>query len=280
MEHFNFNYNVAINTINCIDDIDFTYHIIRNDYPILHSHDDYYEFTILLEGEIINIRNENKEYIQKNTLFIGTPNEYHLFKKTNQNIKILNILGREDSINELINLLFPENFLDFINKNKVITLYDETINLIYKNIELVNSLSAKDWKITNSLLKSTITIILNSLFLKYINETNNESNKYKKIIKKLNDLKSNPTFYTLDVNDLCYKLGYSRTHLNRIFSEIFNESPHVYLIKCKMEYAASLLLHTDYSISEISSLVGYTSSLRFSHNFKQFYSLSPFKYRG
>ena len=47
MKEFNFNYNVSIDTINCINDIDFTYHFIDNDYPVLHTHLDYYEFRLL-----------------------------------------------------------------------------------------------------------------------------------------------------------------------------------------------------------------------------------------
>ena len=280
MEHFTFNYNVAIDTINCINDIDFTYHMIRSDYLTLHTHDDYYEFTIVLDGEIINIRNGQKEIITKNTLFICNSNDSHFIKKSSSEIKIINIIARNRGIYELINALYPNSLLDYINNNKVITLSDDIVHLINKNIDAVNAISSKDWKLTNSLLKTTISIILNFLFLKSFEHSVNESNQHNKFLRKLNDLKSSSNFFKYSVDDLCYEFNFSRTHLNRLFNDLFNESPFTYLIKCKMEYAASLLLHTDYSVKEISALVGYTSTIRFSHNFKQFYNQSPIKYRG
>lgn len=281
MQHLNFNFNIALNTINCINDIDYTYHIIRNDYPSLHSHDDYYEFSIVLDGEILNVNNGKKELITKKTLFISDSKDCHFLKKTkgNINIKILNIIARHSAIKEVLNFLFPKDFKEFLKVNKVFHLSDDIIHLIEQSITTINSLSATDWELTNSLLKSTITTLLNYLFVKSIDHNQVESVKYKKLIEKLNDLKSSGRLFSLGVNDLCYEFGYSRTHLNRIFYEIFNVSPFEYLLKCKMEYAASLLLYTDYSIKEISEMVGYSSTLRFAHNFKEIYNLSPFEYR-
>ena len=82
-----------------------------------------------------------------------------------------------------------------------------------------------------------------------------------------------------NINDLTYELGVSRTHLNRIFYELFNMSPHDYLLNSKMEYAAQLLEYTDYSVKEISSLTGYTSPSRFSNNFKETYKVTPYEYK-
>ena len=279
MEELTFNYNVGIDTINCINDIDFTYHIINTDYPILHTHLDYYEFTIILDGEIANIRNGIKDIISKNTLFISSNKESHIIKKTTKNIKILNIISRSDSINKILDELYPNEFKDFIYNNSKFILPDDLLHLIIQNIDAVNALSSKDWKLTNSLLKTTVITILNYLFLKSIEYKPTNNTKYDKVIDRINILKSNTEFFKLCVNDLCYELGFSRTHLNRIFYELYNMSPYEYLLKSKMEYVASLLLYTEYSIKEISALVGYSSLSRLTHNFKEIYNVSPFEYR-
>ena len=279
MEHLNFNYNVAIDTINCINDIDFTYHIINTDYPILHTHDDYFEFTIILDGEIVNIRNGIKENIIKNTLFISSTNDSHLIKKITKSVRILNIICRKNAINKILDELYPVTFKSFLENNYKFILSDDIIHLINKNIDTVNAFSSKDWELTNSLLKSIILTILSYLFLKSIEYKPTDNGKYDKVIEKINALKSNTKFFTLCVNDLCYELGFSRTHLNRIFYELFDMSPYDYLLKSKMEYVASLLLYTDYSIKEISTLIGYNSTSRLTHNFKEIYGSSPFDYR-
>ncbi len=278
MEKLNFNYNVGINTVNCINDIDYTYHIIYNDYPVLHTHLDYYEFTIILDGEILNIKNGTQETIAKNTLLISGPQDNHLLKKSKENLKILNIVVRSYEIDKMINN-YQSEFKSFFDKNRVFILSDDILHLINDYIDAVNAVSAKDWKLTNNLLKTCISTILNYIFLKSNDYKEKDNNKYDKFIERLNDLKSNVRFFTLGVNDLTYELGYSRTHLNRIFYDLFNMSPHDYLLNSKMEYAAQLLEYTDYSIKEISSLTGYTSTSRFSNNFKELYKVTPYEYK-
>jgi len=278
MENFDFNYNVTINTINCINEIDFTYHILKADYPYLHSHSDYFEFTILLEGSLINIRNGIEEVINKNTLFVGRPKEYHLFKKyNNSNLKILNIIVRENMMDSLLAYSFNGDY-DFFFKNNSFPLSDELIHIINKIMDTINFLKTTDWKTTNSLLKSLINILLNYLYASNINYINKEESN-DPFILKLNDLKANKDFYTYCVNDLCYKFDYSRTHLNRLFQLYFNMSPFDYLVNSKMEYVKSLLLYTDYTISEISTLIGYNSIQRLTKNFKEYYKITPSEYK-
>ena len=278
MEELNFNYNVALNTINCINDINYTYHIIWNDYPVLHTHTDYFEFTIILDGEILNIRNGSQNKISKNSLLISGPKDNHLLKKNTNNIKLLNIMVRSNELDKLLDT-FPIEFKSFFDKFNVYELSDDLMHIITDYIDRVNAVSAKDWRLTNDLLKSCISVVLNYIFLKSNENISNEKNKYDKFIEKLNDLKANVRFFTLGVNDLTYELGVSRTHLNRIFYELYNESPHDYLLKSKMEYAAQLLEYTDYSIKEISNLTGYSSSSQFSNNFKEIYNMTPYEYK-
>lgn len=279
MEHLNFNYNVQLNTINCINDIDYTYHIINHDYPILHTHDDYYEFTIVLDGSILNIQNDKKDLLNKNTIIVSGPNDCHLLIHDNESeIKILNIIARSTAVNKLISELIPLEYRDFLNQIGSLELSSDIIHLICKNIDLVNAISSQDWQMTNSILKSTVNIIINYLFVKKINLSHLVS-KDENFENKLNNLKTNSDFYQYNVNDLCYKLGYSRTHLNRIFNNLYNKSPLDYLVESKMKYAASLLTYTDYSIKEISIMIGYNSITRLTDNFKTYYGVTPSAYR-
>ena len=51
------------------DKMDYTYHILNFEFPNEHSHTDYWEFTILLDGEINHYLNGKREVYKKGTLF-------------------------------------------------------------------------------------------------------------------------------------------------------------------------------------------------------------------
>lgn len=74
------------------------------------------------------------------------------------------------------------------------------------------------------------------------------------------------------------------THMNKFymahsFAKYTGYSPIKYLNKRRMEAACQLLTDTDYSISTISSSVGFSSQSYFTQTFRKTYGVSPIKYR-
>lgn len=272
---YDFDYNVSINTINSIKSIDFTYHVNNFDYQEMHTHSDYWEFTVVSNGTIENNRNGSLEEISKDMLFISSTHDIHSFKKISDDILIINIICREEAIKNIINNNFP-NYYDLLDKGKKV--YNLSKNILYminNNIELVNSIGDNNWKIVNEILRSTIVSIVSYLYLIDLKSTLPE--KKWEII--LNSLKMDEKFYSYNVNQLCERTGYSRVQLNRIFKSEYNLTPYEYLLDCKMEYAASLLTYTNYTVSEISHLTGYSNQSQFNEHFKNKYGDTPLNYR-
>ena len=65
----------------------------------------------------------------------------------------------------------------------------------------------------------------------------------------------------------------------RSFKQIVKHSPMRYILTIRMNNAASLLDSTDYSMAEISAIVGYDNPLYFSRLFKKQKGVSPSEYR-
>ena len=68
-------------------------------------------------------------------------------------------------------------------------------------------------------------------------------------------------------------------HFLRLFSGVFQETPHQYLRRKRLERARDLLLGTDRSVSEICRAVGFESLGSFSHLFRQRSGVSPAQFR-
>lgn len=74
--------------------------------------------------------------------------------------------------------------------------------------------------------------------------------------------------------------NFSKFHFSRIFWAMTGETPFEFLMRIRMEKAASLLLmNPKESISEISYLCGYSSLPVFSRNYKSHFSLSASEWR-
>jgi AraC-like DNA-binding protein len=72
-------------------------------------------------------------------------------------------------------------------------------------------------------------------------------------------------------------IGYST--FNKIFKNIYGESPYQYLKKIRMNLAAQKLHETELTILEIAVCVGYNNPSKFSNAFKSIFGLLPSTFR-
>ena len=81
------------------------------------------------------------------------------------------------------------------------------------------------------------------------------------------------------IQDVAGILHVHPNYLSTLFRREYDQSPREYLRKVRMNQAKLLLATTEYSISDISSDVGYTNPFQFSKVFKSCYGISPTEYR-
>ena len=73
---------------------------------------------------------------------------------------------------------------------------------------------------------------------------------------------------------------YSPFHFHRIFRSFINESLNVYIVRKRIEKAASILMRKpNVSITELSIMYGFNGNTSFSRAFKKYYGMSPSDFR-
>jgi len=87
--------------------------------------------------------------------------------------------------------------------------------------------------------------------------------------------------YNQDINleDISAHACLSPTHLFRTFKQIYNCSPHQYLIQTRLDNARHMLKSTNYTLNEIVNLVGFTCPSTFIKLFKNKFHFTPGTYR-
>ena len=83
----------------------------------------------------------------------------------------------------------------------------------------------------------------------------------------------------ISLTSMATDLGYSPYTLSRVFSGTFHKNFNQYLNEIRLEYAVSLLLYTNQTITDIYMNAGFESQRTFNRVFLEEYRLSPRDYR-
>jgi signal transduction histidine kinase/DNA-binding response OmpR family regulator/ligand-binding sensor domain-containing protein len=81
------------------------------------------------------------------------------------------------------------------------------------------------------------------------------------------------------VDDLAEKLALSRRQLSRKFQSIIGLSPGDFIRSVRLKRAAQLLKNSQYNISEIADMVGFSTIKYFNMNFKNEFGVTPTQFR-
>lgn len=81
------------------------------------------------------------------------------------------------------------------------------------------------------------------------------------------------------INEVADYAGFSVSHFSRMFKKSIGINYSAYLSSVKLQHSMTLLIHSDYSLEEISGLCGFPDASYLCHTFKQKYGISPSNYR-
>lgn len=275
MNYLHFNEPLPLENIGNYDLISFSYHINNFDYPEIHGHADYWEFTIVTNGAIENVLNGKSYFCPKGTLFFATTKDTHCLKKaSNEKLRYINLIVREVTLLKILNAISPDFKDKLIDGTRSYKIPDETIINIESIIHKANiTFGYKNGY--NELICSAVLLILQFLYLNSI-----EADASKPTFETdVYALSLNESFLSYKVSDLCDKLNYSRVQLNRLFKQYFSMTPHEYLIERKLNYAKSLLANTTMASSEIAEKIGFSNLSQFNVDFKKLFGTTPGAYR-
>lgn len=99
------------------------------------------------------------------------------------------------------------------------------------------------------------------------------------IIVKMIDYIEDNLENNLKLDDISKKAGYSKFHLNRMFSDYVGCTIYKYAQQRRLTLAAEKLVYTDKPITDIAYETGYNSQQAFTLAFRQLYGCPPWEYR-
>lgn len=195
--------------------------------------------------------------------------------------KGLEIFIDVDAANEYVKEYIPDfDLIDF---------YEELHNskgyvLIRSNEEIdhvIGELYHVDERIRESYHKLKCLELL--LFFSITNFTQVESISLSKRQAEIVENVKNDLIVDLDkritLDELASKYGISKTALKNCFKEVYGKPIIKWRKEYKLDYACKLIESNEYSITEVSKMVGYSSPSKFSQAFREYVGCTPSEYQ-
>ncbi len=115
-------------------------------------------------------------------------------------------------------------------------------------------------------------------YTKSMQKNRSKSISSKQIVKCVEYIHANLQ-QDLKLDGIADYLGMTPTYLSRLFKKEMGESISSYIKTKRLENAANLLQYTNYSISEISEYMNFSSQSHFTSSFQKLYNITPKRYR-
>ena len=156
------------------------------------------------------------------------------------------------------------------------TIIEKTTKSLYPKYKESGILAIR--KLLDNAVADTIGTL--SALFEVLNSIKNESAENENDFVKKSVLYIESNYYKhFDVGTYAKSIGVSRSYFTTAFTEKAGMSPYDYLIKVRIDYAKKFLEHTDLTITQIATKVGFNSIDRFGSIFKKKTKMSPKEYR-
>ena len=210
--------------------------------------------------------------VKTNDMVIVNPNIEHTEISFESNPLEYIVLGVDGL--ELSTTNNPDNFFCIVNFTSI----RETLLFYLKSILKEIENKSLGYEIMCQNIMGNIIILLNrqTNFSTTLSPIRHSSNRLCDSIKGYIDthFKENITLDTLAM-----VAHVSKYHLVHSFTKEYSVSPINYLIQCRIQEGCQLLKNTDYSLSLISQLLGFSSPSYFSQCFRKIMLMTPMEYR-
>lgn len=253
-------------------DVNCQFYINTRDYPLEHSHENYWEFSVVLEGKIDNMLNGSVRSCPTGTMFYCTTNDVHYIIAKSTDVRYVNFTIKESALLQILSTFSQETQNRIKRNERIFSLSSNMIVNIEQVIHNLNLLQQEEYSVANDLISAQVMSFVQYIVKQvYSNDVSGEPNW----LQELERLKQHENFITFTVSDLCRELNYSRVQLNRLFKAKFATTPHDYLLSNKLLYAYNLLVSTDMNTIDIANAIGYANLAQFNIVFKNRFGVTP-----
>lgn len=276
--------NIVISSFNTID----YYNLNKDFYQIPDSHP-YWELVYVDRGNIISNYDGIGHTLSEGEVIFHPPGRSHSHI-SNRLVSNSILVVSFTSESEILSTLKKKTFILSGTSKKLLSFFIEECKKTLGDIENTSGGIPKELKITNNIIGATqmmecyfigfLYSLIESSSFSVLEKTHSSnilaSNSFVELIKSyLND----NIYKSLSLEDLCLKFNVSKSNLCKKWKEYSEKGIIDYFISLKIKEAKRLLKQNEYSITQISDMLNYSTIHHFSHSFKKNTGISPSEFK-
>lgn len=260
-------------------EVKINFHINTVPWRSLHMHE-YWEIQVMLSGKVGNTINSNSHVLEYGEVQIVRPDDKHQMSYANRkSYECLNLEIKEEVFIQICNSLYPGCLENLLSYTESVPVFHLSEMVLYEFRKLISYTMQKVELIDKSrqffLLKILIKCLCEYIDTRFIQSTIEEYSFTDNFIRLL----ELPENVGLRLHEVCEKFPCNVEYVIRKFKTSGLESPNIVFRKIKLRYACGILRTTEYSISNVSNMIGFGSVGHFNALFKEEYGMLPAEYR-
>ena len=244
-----------------------------------HAHIDWYELTIVTQGKGTVITNDVEIPVRQGDIYLSFPCDFHAIVSDRTDPLRYDFFSFKTEDTELWEALI--RVMETHARPDVRTVRDDVIaSLVSGAIAELD----RDDKYTEDMLKASFTQILVRLLRHFESGTETEHARYsvteaEALCYRLMNYIDTHIYTMTSLEELAEVTNYNYSYLSSLFHKTTSGMLTDYYRRRRLETARLLIEEGGLNITEIASLLRYSSIYTFSRAFKEYFNLSPSQYR-
>jgi AraC-like DNA-binding protein len=247
---------------------------------------------LIKSAETYELPNRSVTVDQNSYLIINEGTEYASHIDSNEDVETASVFITSELMSEVMATLNLSNdkLIDKYDDDRPVDfverLYprDDKLISILTNIHALTNSTASDLELQQQMyvLAEHLLILHQRVKQEIADLQFARAATREEIYKRLHicrDYMSSNLRRSLTLDELSLVAGFAPHHLLRMFKQVFNTTPHKYLMQLRLDQARRLVLNSDEQITDICDAVGFESVTSFSSLYKRNYQLSPLQDR-
>ena len=254
-------------------------HCLSSDIIKKHAHLNWYEITIVTDGEGVIITNNEPLEVKKGDIYISFPGDFHEMKSSLKNPLKYDFFSFQTK-NQSLKKALKQMVLTTRTVNQRI-IKEEQINIAVSNaIEEMSLKREFNEEILSLIFEQIIFLLLRALKSDEPLASNKKHNSsLEELCFQIMHYIDSHIYTIENLSVLAERFRYNYSYLSNIFNKATGTTISEYYQARRLDAALLLLKENNLKVKEVAEMLRYSSLYAFSKAFKQHYGISPKNYK-
>ena len=248
---------------------------------------DFWEMVYIDKGRVLIQRDEDTIELSQGEIVLHKPNEFHAIRALDSApnffvisfVCLSSVMQYLEKYHTVLNRTlqpFISSILTETEKTYIIPKNDPYLKKLYKR---KNTAIGGEQLIKTYLEQLLIFLIRDVLNTKETNLFPTKESMENHLILAVKEEIANNIESPFRLNELCFRLGYSKSYLSKLFKEQTGDTIASYAVKRKIKEAKRLIRESDLNFAQISDKLGFDNPQYFCRVFKRITNSTPTEFK-